>query len=205
MTVVMLAVSVMCSNVNAQQNYVTDIQVFSKKESPFTYKDSPNKYKRVIDKNHQGKTASDDETLDTNRSSGTDVPYVSIFYKWEALKDSEFVGKAISDIIVVEGAKTSVPTGYIKVDFDLNKGCGSGSKYLFLAFRRTNATDTHVITYIDGYSFKKEYQLPELSNQPPYHEELVTKYGVSTPADLSEKCGRGTDYIRLVVRKKKIK
>jgi len=204
MVVVMLATSVMCSEVNAQIYPVTDIQVFSKKGSPFTYKDTPNNYHRVTDEKHPGKTALDNETLDTNRGSGTDIPYVSIFYKTEKLNNSDLVGRAISDVIVVEGAKTPMPTGYIKVDCDLNKGCGSGSKYLYLAFRRTNASDTHIITDIKGYSFSKEYQLPGLSNQNPYRDELVTKYGVATPADLSEKCGHGTDYIRLVVRKKKI-
>ena len=198
--VVLLAASAMCSQLNAQ---ITDIQVFSKKGSPFSYhRDRPAvNYTPVLDMSIKDNLF---VCLDCNKNSGTDVPYVSIFYKEEDLKNN-YVGKAIADVIVIEGEKTTPPNGYLKVDHDLNKGCGSGSKFLYLAFRRATASDTHIITGITGYSFDKENKFPKLRNEPSLYEELVTKYGVATPADLAEKCGRGTDYIRLVVEKKKIK
>ena len=208
MVVVMLAVNVMCSKANAQVGCITDIKVAGQKGTPFTKHNPPfSGYEGVVNysitKTRGGVTIVTGELLDCNKNSGKDVDYVSIFYKSESVARTALAGKAISDIVVIEGEKTPVPPGYTKVDFDLNKGCGSGSKYLYLAFKRTTANDTHFITDIRGYSFEKESST--VTPKPGSGEELVKKYGTSTVADLAEKCKHGTDYIRLMVTKAKIK
>ena len=195
---VMLAASAMCSRLNAQipRFYVvTDIQVMGQKGKPFDQIISAYPgYHAVHDNVAHG-------VLDCNRGRGSDSYYVSIFKKCEWVYLPDIPGKAILDIVVLEGEKPATPVGYTRIDYDLNKGCGKDSKFLWLAYKRATASDRYFVRDILGYSFNKENEWPKFLSDDPDTEGyfLVKKYGTSTPADLAEKCGSGSKFIRLEV------
>jgi superoxide dismutase len=66
--------------------------------------------------------------------------FIHIFYNTK--QTTNYVkDNAIVDIIVLEGENTRPPTGYEKIHFDINAGCGKGSKYLCLAVKRATDKD----------------------------------------------------------------
>ena len=141
--------------------------------------------------------------LDANKGRGKDSQYVSIFYTTQQTLD--YNGTAISDIVMLVGKNTEAPAGYTKIQYDLNAGCGSDSKFLWLAVKKATAGDTHIIDFIGGYYNEKASNLPNVSDDKTGKWEFVYKHDgkskTSTIADLAEGCGGDSKFIRLVVHK----
>ena len=144
-----------------------------------------------------------DKFLDANKGR-KDSEYIHIFYNTSQI--TKFEGNAIADIVVFEGERARVPSGYTIMPHDLNNSCGNGSKFLWLAYRTATDTDNYLIDFISGFWYDKETNLPTLRKETDgsrwehvYKHNGITK--TSQVADLADGCGSGSKYIRLVVHK----
>jgi len=196
---------------------VTAVNVFAQ-SSDYTFIPPP--YNRVVldefadkqndaesfEEKKQAKNGSvQDLILDANRNAGG--AYINIFYSASQVPDlNGYTGKAISDIIILNGKNINAPAGYTKIGVDLNQGAGSDTDYLYLAYKKaTTDPNEKVIDFIGGKVFKTA-QLPGL---PPvddgtWHwvpERNSSGFQSMVAADLNKGCGTSSNYIRLLVHK----
>jgi hypothetical protein len=185
---------------------VTDVNVFAKSGSNYTTIPSP--YNHVVlnafadrENNVEAFEEKKNQILDCNKNAGGS--YINMFYTTSQIpKGSTYTGKAISDIIVINGKNAIAPTGYVKIGVDLNQG--AGGDYLYLAYKRTTAADTEVVDFIGGAIYTGS-TLPNTPGRDDGRWDWVyqrTAAGVSQGvADLNKGCGTKTQYIRLLVHK----
>ncbi len=138
--------------------------------------------------------------VDLSQGAGGD--WVHIFYKTSQIgKKENYNGKAISDIVIVEGQGAKAPNGYTLIPYDLNAGCGSDTKYLYLAYKRATESDESVIDFIRGMIMHSS----NMSNLPANDDgtwEWVKKWSNGNKggiADTNE--GAKGEYVRLMFHK----
>ena len=148
----------------------------------------------VVHNNFFDRNSSTLEYLDFNK--GSKGEYINLFYTVAPVINCT---KGITDIVMIEGKNATAPSGYIKVQYDLNAGCGGDSHYLYLAYKKATKNDRYVIDFIGGGSTGGS-NLPSL---PPADSNgqwnWVYKYNTNNIADFNE--GAKGDFIRLVVHK----
>ncbi|MDR2417680.1 MAG: hypothetical protein LBD79_01330 [Treponema sp.] len=134
-----------------------------------------------------------------NGNAGTDgaEDWIRLAYK----TDSEVNKRdAIAEIAILVGQNTQPPTGWTKINIDLNNGRLSAN-YLYLAYRKVGPSDTQAIDFIGSYSGRIE-----VSNEsrPGYSWVFYTGAGytgLNERADLNK--GRPTaNWIFLMVHKR---
>lgn len=128
------------------QRYVTNINVwaFDKSSDPI-----PAPYIPV----YNGMYVSNGIILDANEQASG---------KWIRIGYVKTGTTPIEDIIVIRYEKHVVPTGYIKIDVDLNKG--AGGNYLYLAYKPVDSKSTQAISYIGASSTKNAISSEILSD-----------------------------------------
>ena len=187
---------------------LTDINVFANSKSNSNSIPSP--YNRVVlstfaNSENDAESFADkkDDILDTNKSASGS--YVNIFYTASQVPNmNAYAGRAISDIIVLNGEKAKVPSGYSKIGVDLNHK--AGGDYLWLAYKKaTTSTTETVIDFVGGAVYSSS-QLPGLPAKDDGTWHWVYEYnssGSSTGnvADLNKGVGKRSSYIRLLVHK----
>jgi hypothetical protein len=99
---------------------------------------------------------------------------------------------------MLKGQNAAAPAGWTKINVDLNKGTKKHDAYLYLAYRRVNASDTQAIDFVGAYDNVNANNGHDIAGMSDY--SWVTWYGSTAWADLNN--GAGGNYIYLTVHKK---
>lgn len=119
----------------------------------------------------------------------------------------------IKDVMLIGGSKSEVndrkatytAQGWTFIDYDLNKGCGSSSDYVYLLYKAEESSDDINQGYITDFYIREGKEPPSsltydgrLYNKASYDggEWFVSHYG-----DLNSNCGSGSAYIFLYYTK----
>lgn len=103
------------------------------------------------------------------------------------------LAEAVTDIVVVTGQDHPAPPDYTKIDFDLNKGCGSGSAFIYLCVERGNPVRLPINSLSLMASDRR-------IDAPVYEQWEVVQHANGGNADLNQ--GAGGKYIYLLIDRK---